>query len=176
MNQFQLTTPSLPDRLAVQNNPLIHHQLFSKISILLLGAVITFSLFVFMAQLVKSDAVFVSEPSALPVLDFIQKPQEPLKPIKKIRVQPPKVMPLVERNPIPINKTNGDEIMQSFTPEALPPVKENFTRGFNDGEAMPVVQVSPQYPMTAAKEGKEGYVIVMFDIATRGGVFNSPVF
>ncbi|WP_194944958.1 energy transducer TonB [Shewanella sp. TC10] len=150
-------------------------QLITQVGILLMGGLITLGLFVFMAQLVKSDAVFVDNIAPTPVINYVQRPEEPIKPIKKIRSQPEKIPPLVQRDSIATDSTSGTDSFKDIAPDMTAPTQEKFVPGFNNGDAMPVVQVSPQYPMVAARDGKEGYVIVMFDISASGVVTNAQV-
>ncbi|MET1218967.1 MAG: energy transducer TonB, partial [Glaciecola sp.] len=39
-----------------------------------------------------------------------------------------------------------------------------------DGDATPIVRIEPKYPVQAARDGKEGYVIMSFTINEVGGV------
>lgn len=50
-----------------------------------------------------------------------------------------------------------------------------YTQSAMTAEALPVVQVSPRYPIDAAQSGKEGYVVVGFDITADGTVSNVRV-
>ncbi|WP_282167343.1 energy transducer TonB [Shewanella japonica] len=150
-------------------------RIVSHVSILLVGGAITLALFVFMAQLIKSDDVYVEEVQPSPIIDYFERPAEPSKPIKKIRLEKKSIPPLVKRDTVATTSSDTNNTFDDISPEMTTPIQETFTPGFNEGDAMPVVQVSPQYPMDAARDGKEGYVIVMFDISSSGAVINAQV-
>jgi protein TonB len=44
-----------------------------------------------------------------------------------------------------------------------------------DGEATPIVRIEPKYPVQAARDGKEGWVILSFTIDELGGVTDVDV-
>ncbi|WP_428611331.1 energy transducer TonB [Shewanella sp.] len=55
------------------------------------------------------------------------------------------------------------------------PVSQETREVDNSSDALPIIQVSPQYPIPAAQEGKEGYVLLEFDISASGSVENIKV-
>ncbi|WP_144210879.1 energy transducer TonB [Shewanella donghaensis] len=147
-----------------------------KMSILTFGAAMTFGLFAFMALLVSNDQVFIDEPSAIPVIQLAFNTPEPTvnKKIIRLKPTPPVIKPQVTSIPTS-TKTTGVGIPVDMTAPQLPATKEVYNQGMGTSDAMPVVQVSPQYPMVAARDGREGFVIVEFDINTVGTVINARV-
>ncbi|NKF50863.1 energy transducer TonB [Shewanella sp. WXL01] len=150
--------------------------LISRSVISSIGAFVTFGLFVFMAQLIKTDHIYVDSPSNAPQFDigFVAKPEP--KVTKKSYIEPQPLPVKVDRIAPPAVDTSGADALITNVPA---PVIENNPEVFGqtkaNSDAIPVVQVEPQYPVIAARDGKEGYVVVMFDISAAGGVLNAKV-
>lgn len=139
----------------------------------MLGALVTLGLFVFMAYLVKQPPVEYQQPTPTPTLQVTMPDRVDPKPIRE-RTPPPIPEPI---KPIAI-ATGGDPngtLIDTPTIE-LPPVQPTgHDFGNNDFEAVPVVQIQPNYPISAAQNGKEGFVVLGFDIAADGSTANIRV-
>jgi periplasmic protein TonB len=150
------------------------HSLFSKAAIILMGASICLGLFVFMAQLIDNDQIYIDKPSDPPVIELLQQINEPRPLPPRVKPEPPKPLPKVER----IIPTAGEPGEPGITPVDLTPTTvttETFAREAISAEALPLVQVEPRYPIAAAQNGLEGYVIVGFDITAQGTVTQARV-
>jgi periplasmic protein TonB len=151
------------------------NNLFSRSAITMSGAFITLILFIFMSQLVKNDQIFTGTATEAPILHFLQDIPEPTAPQKIQRLQPPAVTPRPVPTSVPQNTTPGVDSITSIAPPVMPTPTETFGREAASADAMPVIQISPQYPIAAARDGKEGFVVVEFDISTLGAVINAKV-
>lgn len=149
---------------------------FSQTAIVVTGALVTLGLFVFMSQLVKNEQVFIGEASDAPLINVVQDIPKPIPPKTIERLKPKPISPTLERVAIPT--AAGGEVTMIGN-ELLPPVvqttSETYERGLSSSDALPVVQVAPQYPIVAARDGVEGYVVVEFDINQMGAVVNAKV-
>ncbi|MGI2173593.1 TonB family protein [Shewanella ulleungensis] len=148
----------------------------SQTAIVIIGAVVTLGLFVFMSQLVKNDHVLTGEASDAPLVNVVQDIPKPVAPKTIERLKPKPIIPNVERVAIPTSA--GGEVTMIANELILPVVQtgsETYERGRNSSDALPVVQVAPQYPIIAARDGIEGYVVVEFDINEMGAVMNAKV-
>ena len=148
--------------------------LFNQSGILVLSAVITLGLFVFMAQLLNNEHPATGTPSEAPVIDVVQAKPEPIKPNRPTKLEPPKPLPDIERVIPSQGEPGNTEISPATVEPSIAQHTENFSNN-TDTEALPLVQTSPQYPIDAAQNGKEGYVIVGFDISEKGTVINTRV-
>jgi protein TonB len=144
----------------------------------LMATAITFSLFVFMQFLISSDKVNVTVlPNDIPVVVMSLPDERPpaAKPVMELK--PPMVTP-----PIPSPVEAPTENVGPATFEFAPPVIST-TGGFKgitlnkktNNEATPLVRVAPKYPIKAAMDGIEGWVVLTFTINSMGGVVNISV-
>jgi protein TonB len=144
---------------------------------ILLGAAVTFGLFVFMAFLVSSgdrnkedqqDNIIVEVNTTPPKSAAEQRRRVPPPPPPPPKAPPKQQTPEPEAN----NNTGGLKfsmpgVQMSGASTGLSAPGAGIGR---DGDATPIVRIEPKYPMQAARDGKEGYVILSFTINKIGGV------
>lgn len=144
---------------------------------LLLGAAVTFGLFAFMAFLVSFGGERLDKSEKTPPL-VINPEKNESKTQTKTRFKP-KPPPPPDQPPPPAEvepDTTDDSAGMKFD---LPSVDVGgVSTGLDapgagmgrDGDATPIVRIEPRYPIKAARDGKEGYVILSFSINEIGGV------
>lgn len=149
--------------------------LVSRTGLILASALITLGLFVFMAQLINNPQTVTGQASDAPQINILMSERTPIPPKEKTKPEPPKPIPARERVSVPGETSES----LTFTPETFMPEMPTqttlYTQSAMTAEALPVVQVSPRYPIDAAQSGKEGYVVVGFDITADGTVSNVRV-
>ena len=149
--------------------------LVSRTGLILASALITLGLFVFMAQLINKPQTVTGQASDAPQINILMTERTPIPPKEKTKPEPPKPIPARERVSVPGETSES----LTFTPETFMPEMPTqttlYTQSAMTAEALPVVQVSPRYPIDAAQSGKEGYVVVGFDITADGTVSNVRV-
>ena len=145
---------------------------------ILLGVLVTFGLFVFMAFLVSSgdrskdeqmENIIVEVNTTPPKSSAEQRRRVPPPP-----PPPPKAPPKQQAaEPEPSTSNSGG---LSFNMPSVQMAGANTGISApgagigRDGDATPIVRIEPKYPMSAARDGKEGYVILSFTINEVGGV------
>ena len=143
----------------------------------LLGVVVTFGLFAFMAFLVSSgdrnkeeqqENIIVEVNTTPPKSTAEQRRRVPPPPPPPPKAPPKQQAPEPEQS----NDTNGLNFnMPGFQLGAASTGLAAPGAGIGrDGDATPIVRVEPKYPMKAQRDGKEGYVILSFSINEVGGV------
>jgi len=152
------------------------NKLVSSISI---GAITTFALFAFMAHLISSADLTWTETEKPAVITIFQTPDEPKVIVKerpKMTPPPPQMVPRVP-NEAPQDIT--DVAMVGYQLTGLDVISDfDGSKGVNmapDSDARPLVRVNPKYPITAARDGIEGWVNLSFDINEIGEVVNINV-
>lgn len=144
---------------------------------LILGAAVTFALFVFMAFLVGGGAKRADTKTDSPIIEISMDKQD-TKVQDKPRVKPkpptPPEQPPLPDTPPPDSSSDIDTNM-SFNMGGVAAGSANtgFKLGnmmTRDGDATPIVRIEPQYPIAAARDGKEGWVQLSFTINELGGV------
>lgn len=140
------------------------------------GAIITLALFAFMAQLINTNHPPQAKSEPNPTFEItqtiVETPAEPSRP--EITPRQPLIEPVLPRQTI--SGGDGEQFVDTSAETIeIPTFSENYQTGPISADALPVVQVSPRYPISAAQSGKEGYVILGFDITEVGNVTNVKV-
>lgn len=143
---------------------------------ILLGAVVTFGLFSFMAFLVSSGDRNKEEKLENIVVEVNTTPPKSAAEQRRRVPPPPPPPPKTPPKPqAPEPEANNNTGGVSFS---LPSVNlGGASTGIaapgafgRDGDATPIVRIEPKYPMQAARDGKEGWVKLSFTIDEIGGV------
>ncbi|MCL1080125.1 TonB family protein [Parashewanella spongiae] len=155
---------------------------FGKTTVIVSAVVITLALFYFMTLLIDKQPV-TDPSSSTPTIGAAPSEKEP-KAKDKIRQ--------IEKKPKPETPTKAKFVREGTEPVVkLPEAPTNPTMPIlthtsskvtefvpmktTDGAATALVKIAPLYPADAARDGKEGWVVLGFDISTDGKVINAEV-
>ena len=136
-----------------------------------LAAIVTATLFILMAALVREPAVEWPEPVPYPDFEFVMEPEPEPTP-------PPPPRPTALPEPPPVNPNFPE---RSGPPDGLildpPSLDPKLTPGDDRGLKLgaPVIKHAPLYPETCRTRQASGTVIVQFDVTPRGDVVNVRV-
>jgi protein TonB len=144
-----------------------------------LASVTTFSLFAFMAFLIHNNQVNVLiPPEDIPINVMSVPDKQPIKPIVRALPEPPKVAEPPTTQHISAIESDVNTAM-TYTPTDMS-IKNTGLKSLDftaqgNSNARPIVRVNPKYPIRAARDGVEGWVVLAFDINTLGEVVNISV-
>ena len=149
------------------------------ITLLAIASTTTFGLFAFMAFLISNDQVAPIVATDTVVIDVFKTPEDSkiehiIRP-KFVAPEPPKTMPRTNMVPDEVS------VDTSFTYQPTAIDLGNTGSGLGtlknapDRDARPIVQINPKYPVSAARDGIQGWVLLAFDIDPLGGVVNVNV-
>lgn len=143
---------------------------------ILLGAAVTFALFVLMAFLISGGETRNEPPEAPTTIDIVQTQADQDVDTRR-RTPPPPPEPPEQPPETPPQEpdSSDDSVGYNFdfgvdlgdTGVGLSGPDTGMGR---DGDAQPLVRVEPRYPAAAARDGIEGYVVLRFTINETGGV------
>jgi protein TonB len=143
----------------------------------LLGAVVTFALFMIMQYLIKSDESGLNDAAGGKIVDFVRLQEDESVEVKDRKPKPPP--PPDEPPPdMPRPDFDANNVSQGVDIGAVG-VKVDLNVGgvggfSSDGEYLPIVKVAPVYPRRAQTRGIEGYVLLEF-VVTAAGSVRDPV-
>jgi protein TonB len=141
------------------------------------GAVITFFLFVLMAELISNSKTEQEKIAPPPVIDIIMdEPDETTQTRTRVPPPPPpppEQPPKVQPTEPDVTEADGDGL--NFDLPSVDVGGASFDIGApgaigRDGDATPIVRINPKYPIEAARDGREGWVKLSFTINEVGGV------
>ena len=147
---------------------------------LLLGALVTLSLFWIMQYLIISADRSLDESKRGHLVDFVRVKKNEIverKQLKPRKPPPPEAPP--PQPPAPkLDKLTppADKIAISAVPvrTEIDLTSGGFSLGIGEGDYLPIVKVAPIYPRRAQSRGVEGYCIVQYTVTragtTRGGL------
>lgn len=139
-----------------------------------IASIVTMALFWLMSQVLNQSGEHPIESDPFVLIDPVFSEREiktvinePLPP-KPTVVEPPKIL---SRDIEPSDSDDNLSIGTTFevvTPKA--DTSPNTVLSLTEGDARPIVRISPQYPVQPAREGIEGWVQLSFSINELGGV------
>ncbi|MFC4654561.1 MULTISPECIES: energy transducer TonB [Rheinheimera] len=144
---------------------------------LVLGAVITFFLYVLMAFLIGGDDMFTNAQKEQIVIEINTTPPES-KAQTRQRVPPPPPPPPPQPPKAPVaepNQSNTGGAIAFNMPSvdvggASTGLGDPSSAMMRDGDATPIVRIEPKYPVQAARDGIQGWVKMRFTILEDGSV------
>lgn len=142
-----------------------------------IASIITFSLFVLMQKLIETKHQNVAPLLTMVFEDPVFNRQDSDL-IKNTLLPEPK--PQVQPEALPkesiVDQEPGAEFHQWTGPQApVISINNNVMPGLQNTSGRPIVRMEPKYPITAARNGIEGWVKLSFDISTQGKVENIRV-
>ncbi len=144
---------------------------------LVVGAVITFFLYVLMAFLIGGDDTFTNAKKDQIVIEINSTPPES-KVQTRVRVPPPPPPPPPEPPKAPVAEPAstdtggaiGFNIPSVDVGGASTGLGDPSSAMMRDGDATPIVRIEPKYPVQAARDGLQGWVKMRFTILEDGSV------
>jgi protein TonB len=143
---------------------------------ILLGAAVTFGLFVVMAALIANTSRPDEDKTAAPVIDIVMTEPDSATQTRTRTPPPPPPPPQQPPKLPPVEPdTSNSNATVSVNLPSLDVGGASVDIGapgqmMRDGEATPIVRIEPKYPAQAARDGLEGWVKMSFTIDELGAV------
>jgi protein TonB len=136
----------------------------------------TVGLALLMYELIRTEEVPVSDADPHTYVDFWPLLEDEPLPGREPRAEPPPKPVEQPRAPRPVTQDPGPgvHIGGPVTGPGNPP-KPIPGSGYADGDLMPIVAITPDYPERAKKMGAQGYVTLEFTVDRRGQVRDARV-
>ena len=140
---------------------------------IIVAAIITFSLFVIMHKLTHQDSIFVTGPAETYIPDvFLKDDLDSHTNTKNLLPEKPKM--IEQPKPVDLQPQAPDDVAVAgeYTIARPTLVVDRIATVFNTGgnDARPIVRSQPRYPISAARDGIEGWVQLEFTIDSSGTV------
>lgn len=144
-------------------------------SLVLIASGITLLLFWMMSQLIAQSDVQIVEPTEYIAIDAVMQEPEEMEIIENTLPPKPEVLEPPKNLPDNLEPDASDSDLTGIGGAfkiAGPQISTDAKTSLNvtGGEARPIVRIAPQYPIAAAREGIEGWVILSFSINETGGI------
>ncbi len=147
-----------------------------------IGLIVTAVLLLLMSQLISSEHEAPQRENVIQLTETPLPSETPKTNRRPPEPQPPAVAPSAG-NALPLRPSTVDT--REVPTVDMPPVEIAFQGGpigpfaapelAQSNSAMPLYQAQPNYPMTAASQGIEGWVLLQYDVDTSGGLSNIKV-
>lgn len=147
---------------------------------IMVAAVATFAVFWMMQTLISSGNSVVNEESFGRLIEFVDVSQDEDVQTKQRKVNKPPAPPVEPPKPDLPKPSMQAQSANAFDMGSIDLSPDlNIEAGLNgsggDGDFLPIVKVSPQYPRRALQKGIEGHVTVEFTVTALGTVIDPKV-
>lgn len=159
--------------------PRSHLNIKNLICIILPAAGITLALFWGMQQLISNNQIPHKKIIESPIIDLHYEFEDSQLIVKQTIKPLPKPLPQPKSLPKLQESLSDKSIDTSLLTNTFvgPVIEKATTPSFSlaGGEARPIVRIEPKYPMSAARDGIEGWVRLAFSVTSAGTVENIQV-
>ncbi len=148
------------------------------LNLIIIAGTVCFALFAFMASLIAQQAAKPSVAQPFEVIEFVEQAKDSIVKVRETLKPPPVVKSFdLQKTVVDILNTESVTVAVNMpTPDMGKGTLSTMGKSsINNGEARPIVRVSPKYPIAAQRDGKEGWVQLRFSIMKNGAVSDVQV-